>query len=105
MAHVQGTTPNGVTVSLFFDPDTNLLARQVRFTETPVGRLPHEVNYSEYREVAGVKLPHKIEMLGINGRDTFDLKAVQPNTQVPAAVFGRPAPPAPPREQPVRTAN
>jgi hypothetical protein len=102
---VQGTTQNGVTVSLFFDPDTNLLARQERFIESPVGRIPHEVNYSDYKEVAGVKLPHKIEMLGINGRETFELTEVQANATVPAARFGRPAPPAIPRDQPVRTAN
>jgi hypothetical protein len=102
MIHVQGTTQNGVTVSLFFDPDTNLLARQERFIETPVGRIPHEVNYSDYKEVAGVKLPHKIEMLGINGRETLELTAVQPNAQVATTRFGRPAPPAAPVERPVQ---
>jgi hypothetical protein len=100
MTHVQGTTPTGVTVSLFFDPDTNLLARQVRFIETQVGRIPHQVNYADYKEVAGVKLPHKIEMLGINGRETFELTDVQPNAQVPANRFARPAPPAPVAERP-----
>jgi hypothetical protein len=100
MTHVQGTTANGVTVSLFFDPDTNLLARQTRFVESPVGRIPNEVNYTEYREVAGVKLPHHIEVLGINGRETYQLKTIQPNVPVPATRFGRPAPPAPVVERP-----
>ena len=100
MTHVQGTTANGVTVSLFFDPDTNLLARQTRFIESPVGRIPNEVNYTEYRDVAGVKLPHHIEVLGINGRETYQLKTIQPNVQVPATRFAKPAPPAPVVERP-----
>jgi photosynthetic reaction center cytochrome c subunit len=100
MTHVQGTTQNGVTVSLFFDPDTNLLVRQERFIESPVGRIPHEVNYADYKEVAGVKLPHKIEMLGINGRETIELTEVQANATIPPQRFNRPAPPAAVVEQP-----
>jgi hypothetical protein len=99
--HVQGTTQNGVTVSLFFDPDTNLLTRQIRFVESPVGRIPTEVNYSDYKEVAGVKLPHKISILNINGREDLELTEIQANAQVPASRFARPAPPAPPVERPV----
>ena len=94
--HVQGTTPQGVTVSLYFNAENGLLVRQERFNESPVGRIPTQVDYSDYREVAGVRVPHKIAMLGINGRETFDITALQPNTQVPASRFGRPAPPVTP---------
>jgi photosynthetic reaction center cytochrome c subunit len=97
LTQVQGTTASGVTVSLFFDPESGLLVRQLRLSESPVGRIPTQLDYDDYREVAGVKLPFKIEMLGINGRERFELQAVQPNTAVPATRFGRPAPPVAPR--------
>lgn len=97
MVHVQGTTANGVTVSLYFDPMTNLLRRQLRFAESPVGRIPTQIDYEDYKDVAGVKLPHKWTWSGINGRDTYTLTSVQPNVQIPATRFGRPeAPSGPP---------
>ncbi len=100
LVHVQGTSPAGVTASLYFDPDMGLLVRQLRFAESPVGRIPTQVDYEDYREVAGVKMPYKWTMTGINGRDSFEITDVQPNARVDAARFGKPAPPvapAPPR--------
>jgi hypothetical protein len=97
LVHVQGTSPAGVTASLFFDPETGLLVRQLRFAESPVGRIPTQVDYEDYRDVAGVKLPFKWTMTGINGRDSFEITDVQPNAQVNAARFGKPAPPVAPK--------
>ncbi len=97
LTHVQGTSPEGVTVSLYFDPETALLVRQLRFAESPVGRIPTQVDYEDYRDVAGVKLPFKWTMSGINGRDSFEITEVQPNARVDAARFARPAPPKEPQ--------
>ena len=69
----------------------------MRFAESPVGRIPTQVDYEDYREVAGVKMPFKWTMTGINGRDSFEITDVQPNARVDAARFGKPAPPAAPR--------
>jgi photosynthetic reaction center cytochrome c subunit len=102
LTHVQGTTATGVTVSLYFDPATNLLVRQLRFEESPAGRIPTQYDYEDYRDVAGVKMPFKYTMSGINGRDTYELAQVQPNVAVPATRFAKPAPPAPPVVRPVR---
>ncbi|HKO54379.1 MAG TPA: c-type cytochrome [Thermoanaerobaculia bacterium] len=44
-----------------FDAD-GLLIRRVVLTDTPVGRIPQQTDYSDYREVAGVKLPHTIKV-------------------------------------------
>jgi photosynthetic reaction center cytochrome c subunit len=96
LTHVQGTTPAGVTASLYFDPETGLLVRQLRYAESPVGRIPTQVDYEDYRDVGGIKLPFKWTMSGINGRDSFEITGVQPNAGVDAARFGRPAPPKEP---------
>ena len=93
LTHVQGTTAAGVNVSLFFDPETGLLVRQLRFSNSPVGRIPTQWDYADYREVAGVKLPFKYTMSGINGKDEFELESIQPNVTIPMARFNRPAPP------------
>jgi hypothetical protein len=52
----QATAPNGATVTFCFDAETGLLLRQVRFVNTPVGRVTTRIDYSNYRDVNGVKL-------------------------------------------------
>lgn len=97
---VQGTTPGGTVVTLYFDDETGLLTRQMRYVRSPIGPLTTEVTYSEYRDVAGVKMPHRWTLRWLNGRENFELTEVRPNVAVDAARFARPAPPAPPRRNP-----
>src|SRR6185369_4328674 len=52
---VQGTAPNRNRVKLYFDKETGLLTRVVRYTDSPVGLNPTQIDYSDYRDVAGAK--------------------------------------------------
>jgi len=90
---VQGTTARGATATLYFDMESGLLLRQVRYTDSPVGRLPRQTDYSDYRDVAGVKMPFKWTVTWLDGRDTIELADVQPNVAIDAARFARPSPP------------
>ena len=45
---VQGTTAGGATATLCFDAESGLLVRLVRFSESPVGRIVTQVDYSDY---------------------------------------------------------
>ncbi|MBI4888342.1 MAG: photosynthetic reaction center cytochrome c subunit [Acidobacteria bacterium] len=87
---VQGTTAGGAVVTLCFDAETGLLTRLVRFSVTPVGRVATRVDYSDYREVAGVKIPFKWTTTWLGGRSNYELTAVEPNTAIDAARFARP---------------
>jgi photosynthetic reaction center cytochrome c subunit len=87
---VQGTTAGGATVTLCFDTETGLLTRLVRFSESPVGRLVTQVDYADYREVAGVKMPFRWTVSWLNGRSIYELSEVQPNVPIDAARFARP---------------
>jgi outer membrane lipoprotein-sorting protein len=87
---VQGTTRAGGTATLCFDSESGLLVRMVRFTESPVGRLVTQVDYSDYREVAGVRMPFKWTVSWLNGRSVYELTDVQPNVAIDAARFARP---------------
>jgi photosynthetic reaction center cytochrome c subunit len=98
---VQGTGAGGVTATLYFDAETGLLARQIRYVESPVGRLPTQVDYSDYRDVAGVKMPFRWMVTWLDGRDIVQLTDVQPNVAVAATRFARPAPPVAPTAGPV----
>ena len=92
---VQGTGSGGALLTLYFDAESGLLVRQVRYVASPVGRLPTQVDYADYREVAGVKLPFRWTVTWLDGKDTVELKDVRPNTAIDAGRFTRPMPPAP----------
>jgi hypothetical protein len=90
---VQGTMPKGGAATLYFDMESGLLVRQIRYTDSPVGRIPTQVDYSDYRDVAGVKIPFKWNLTWLDGRELFEMTEVQPNVAIDAARFARP--PAP----------
>jgi photosynthetic reaction center cytochrome c subunit len=90
---VQGTGRGGVTANLYFDAESGLLVRQLRYVGSPVGPVPTQVDYADYREVSGVKMPFRWTVTWLDGRDTIELTEVQPNVPIDAARFARP--PAP----------
>jgi hypothetical protein len=52
--------------------------------------VPTQIDYADYREVAGVKMPFRWTVTWLAGRDSFELTDVQPNVPIDAARFGRP---------------
>ena len=90
MQVVQGTGAGGAIATLYFDSETGLLRRQVRFVDSPVGRIPTQVDYEDYREVAGVRMPFRWTVTWLDGRDTITLKEIRPNVSIDAARFERP---------------
>jgi photosynthetic reaction center cytochrome c subunit len=92
---LQGTTASGGTVTLCLDAETGLLRRLIRFSASPVGRIVTRVDYGDYRDAAGVKMPFTWTESWLNGRSTFKLDSVQANVTIEAARFARPAPPGP----------
>jgi hypothetical protein len=91
MTLVQGTLDGKTPVNLYFDDETGLLARTVTFADSPVGLAPNEVDYSDYREVAGIKIPFKIVVTWLDGKSIILLTEVQPNAAIEASRFARPA--------------
>ena len=91
---VQGTNPRQPPVNFYFDGQTGLLVRVLRYMDTAVGRVPTQIDYSDYRDVAGVKIPFKWVVTWTNGQSTSELTEVQANPNIPASRFAQP-PPAP----------
>jgi len=90
---VQGTSDGRYPVNLYFDGQSGLLVRLVRYTDSPVGLNPTQIDYADYREVAGVKMPFRWTVSWLDGRATIELSEVQPNAPIDAAKFARPATP------------
>jgi hypothetical protein len=89
---VEGTTDGEFRVKLYFDKDSGLLVRQVRYTSTVVGPIPTHIEYSDYRPVAGVKIPFHWVTTWTDNQTTTQLAEVQPNPQIDASKFAKPAP-------------
>jgi hypothetical protein len=87
---VQGRTAGGTLVTLYFDAETGLLTRLMRYTDSPVGRIVTQYDYEDYRPVAGVRIPFKWTRTWLDGRSVFQLTDVQPNVNIPADRFMRP---------------
>ena len=87
---VQGRTAGGALVTLYFDMQTGLLTRLMRYADSPVGRIVTQYDYDDYRPVAGVKLPFKWTRTWLDGRSNFVLTEIQPNVNIPADRFAGP---------------
>ena len=62
----------------------------VRFSKTPAGRVPMQIDYDDYRDVNGVKFPFKYTFSWLDGKDTFEIKDVKTNVAIDPAIFGKP---------------
>lgn len=89
---VQGIGPRGLLVTLYFDRETGLLVRELRFSDTPIGRVPTEIDFADYRDVDGIKLPFRISYVWLDGRNSIVLKDIRTNVPIDEAKFGQPAP-------------
>jgi photosynthetic reaction center cytochrome c subunit len=89
---VQGTGPRGLLVTLYFDKGTGLLSRELRYGNSPIGRVPTQIDFADYRDVNGVKLPFRITYAWLDGRDSILLREITTNVPIDETKFGRPAP-------------
>jgi photosynthetic reaction center cytochrome c subunit len=89
---VQGRGPRDLLVTLYFDRQTGLLLRELRYGNSPIGRVPTQIDFADYRDVNGIKLPFRILYAWLDGRDSIVLSEIKTNVAVDEAKFGRPAP-------------
>jgi photosynthetic reaction center cytochrome c subunit len=94
---VVGQREDKPPLRLYFDQQSGLLVRLVRFGETPLGRLPTQIDYADYRVADGVKVPFRWTLARPNGRFTIQVTELKQNVPVDDAKFAKPpaAPEAP----------
>ena len=68
--------------------------RQVRYTESPVGLNPTQIDYADYREVAGVRMPYRVTVTWLDGKSITEFSEIQPNVAIEAERFAKPPRPA-----------
>lgn len=77
---------------LYFDPQSGLLVRAVRYANTLLGENPTQIDYSDYREEHGVKVPFRLTTATPGGGYTVQLESVQLNTAIDSRRFRMPEP-------------
>lgn len=92
---VQGSRPGGALATFYFDSASGLLVRLVRYANSRVGRLPTQIDYADYRDVSGIKIPFRLTVTWLDGLEKIQLTDVQLNRPIDAARFVKPSPPAP----------
>jgi photosynthetic reaction center cytochrome c subunit len=88
---VQGNGPRGLLVTLYFDKQTGFLLRELRYGRSPIGRFPTQIDFADYRDVNGVKLPFHLTFAWLDGRDSIMLNEIKTNVPIDEAKFGKPA--------------
>jgi photosynthetic reaction center cytochrome c subunit len=84
---------------LYFDQQSGLLLREVRYAETPLGLNPTQIDYADYREQGGVKTPFQWTISQPRGRSMIQIEQIQQNIPIDDAKFAKPAGPAVPEKQ------
>jgi hypothetical protein len=82
-----------VSERLYFDVASGLLLRRMVMTRTALGLFPEQVEYDDYREVDGVKLPFTVRRMEINTRWTQKYTEIKHNVAVDVARFAKPETP------------
>jgi hypothetical protein len=87
---LQGNGARGSLANLYFERDSGLLVRIIRYTPSKIGKVPTQVDYEDYRDVGGIKFPHGWTFTWLDGRDTFEFSDVKFNVPIDPAKFGEP---------------
>jgi hypothetical protein len=90
---VVGRTEGQPPLRLYLDKESGLLLRLVRYAETPLGRNPTQIDYADYRDVNGLKVPFRWTLARPGNRFTIQVEQLQQNVPVDDAKFAPPSPP------------
>jgi len=97
---VNGLNPGQPPVRMYFSQQSGLLVRLVRYVETPLGRNPTQIDYADYREVDGIKVPFRWTLARPGGRFTIQVDQCQQNVPIDDTKFSMPPAPAPAATKP-----
>jgi photosynthetic reaction center cytochrome c subunit len=95
---VQGVEEDRPPLRLYLDKQSGLLLRLVRYAPSPLGLNPTQIDYADYRDADGVKVPFRWTVARPANRFTIQVEQMKQNVPVDDAKFA--PPPPPPQQQP-----
>ena len=90
---VVGRNEGRPPLRLYLDKESGLLLRLVRYADTALGLNPTQIDYADYRDENGVKIPFRWTLSRPGNRFTIQVEQVQQNVPVDDAKFVAPPPP------------
>ena len=91
MAYVLAGARDGrLAAKFYFDEESGLLVRVVRYSDSPLGVNPSQVEYEDYREVDGVWVPFRVTLTQPGGSFAIQLDEVRQNVEIERGRFGKP---------------
>ncbi len=96
---ISGTREGQPPVKFYFDEQSGLLERLVRYAPSPLGLVPTQVDYGDYRNVDGVEIPFRRRVAQSGESSTFQAEQVRQNVPIDDVEFAKPttSPPRPSR--------
>ena len=85
---------------LYFDAQSGLLVELDTRIDSPLGALPQQTEFQDYRDVSGVKIPFTIRVARMDAATIYKWESVEANVPADDARFAKPAAPAPPPAKP-----
>jgi hypothetical protein len=87
------STPE-TTLKYYFDAETGLLRRRLAINHAAVLPIPEQIDFEDYRDVDGVKLPFTIRRSAIDTYDSWTrtFTEIKRNVSVDDALFVAPTP-------------
>jgi hypothetical protein len=93
---VSGIRDNRPPVQLYFDQESGLLIRLLRYVDTPLGLNPAQIDYADYRQEGAVRTPFRWTVARPGGRFTIQIDEMQQNVPIDDKKFAKPAAPLQP---------
>jgi photosynthetic reaction center cytochrome c subunit len=87
---VLGMRDNQPPVDLYFDEESGLLVRVLRYAETPLGLNPTQIDYGDYREEAGLKTAFRWTFARPSGSFTIQVEEMRENVPIKDDKFVKP---------------
>ena len=91
---ISGFNAGELAAKFYFDRHSGLLLRILRYVNSPLGPNPVQIDYSDYREQDGVKMPFLQTISRPNSSFTIQIDEAQHNLPTDDAKFARPADPS-----------
>jgi len=88
---VSGMNAGEVAAKFYFDEESGLLLRILRYTQSPLGRNPTQIDFADYRAQDGVRTPFQQTISRPNSRLALQIDEVKYNVPVDDSRFARPA--------------
>jgi photosynthetic reaction center cytochrome c subunit len=99
---ISGKKEGQAPVKLYFDEQSGLLVRLVRYAESPLGLVPTQIDYGDYRDTGVVRAPFRWTVARPDGNATTQLDQIEENVPIdddkfvkPTSSATGPKPPAP----------